>query len=268
MPNWCQNVAYINHENKDLIDDLFDKINSDKEKFFEYIRPRPGVEDENWYSWNIENWGTKWEVSPYEYYINDDGALYVSFDSAWGPPVNLYDYMYDNGYDVEAFYNEEGMAFAGWYVDGEDNQYEYGDLSADEVEEQLPTKLDEMFNISQYKRDNEEYDEEVEFESQDNDDEDEEDSEPNWELMYGFTDWFDKKIKPTYNGLYEVKTKEWPFPMKVEWNGKKWVTGEKVKEWRGLAEDPVAKQAELAKALEELKEEFEQLMAEEESSED
>jgi hypothetical protein len=264
MPNWCQNVAYIGHDEQDLIDDLVDKINNDKEKFFEYIRPRPGAEDENWYSWNLENWGTKWEVSPYEYSINEDGKLYVSFDSAWGPPTNLYDYMYDKGYDVEAFYNEEGMAFAGWYIDGEDNQYQYGDLSADEVEDQLPSKLDEMFNISQYKRDNEEYDEEEDSLSFDDEEEDEEDSEPNWELEYGFTDWFTKKDKPVYNGLYQVKTKEWPWPMKANWNGKSWDTPEKVTEWRGLAEDPVAKEIALAKALDELKEEFEKLMAEEE----
>jgi len=263
MPNWCQNVAYIGHEEQDLIEDLVEKINNDKEKFFEYIRPRPGAEDENWYGWNLENWGTKWEVSPYEYSINEDGKLYVSFDSAWGPPTNLYDYMYDNGYDVEAFYNEEGMAFAGWYIDGEDNAYEYSNLSADEIEDQLPTKLDEMFNISQYKRDNEEYEEDEE----DSEEEDGEEQEPDWELMYGFTDWFDKKIKPSYNGLYQVKTKEWPFPMKVEWDGKKWISNEKITEWRGLAEDPAAKVKDLEEALEELKKEFEALMAAEENNE-
>jgi hypothetical protein len=45
------------------------------------------------------------------------------------------------------------MAFAGWYIDGEDNYYEYGNMTADEIEEQLPTNLDEMFSISQYCRD-------------------------------------------------------------------------------------------------------------------
>jgi hypothetical protein len=259
MPNWCSNVAYINHENKDLIEDLKNKLDTDKEKFFEYIRPRPGAEDENWYAWNLENWGTKWEVSPYEYHINEDGALYVSFDSAWGPPTNLYDYMYESGYDVEAFYSEEGMAFAGWFIDGENNFYEYGDMSADEVEAELPTKLDEMFNISQYKRDNEEYEED------ENEEEDVEEEEPDWELMYGFTEWFTKKNKPSYVGLYQVKTKEWPWPVKAEWNGKNWNIPETVTEWRGLAVDPAQKEKDLMEALEELKKEFDELMALEEN---
>jgi hypothetical protein len=164
MPNWCQNVVYIKHEELNLIEDLKNKIDADGQKFFEYILPRPADQEENWYAWNLENWGTKWEVSPYEYNINEDGALYVSFDSAWGPPTNLYEHMYQYGYDVEAFYNEEGMAFCGWFIDGEDNQYEYADLSAEEIEEQIPTRLDEMFCISQYKRDSEEYDDEFEEE--------------------------------------------------------------------------------------------------------
>ena len=309
MPNWCQNVVYINHENTDLIDDLKDKIDTDKEKFFEYILPRPSSEDENWYDWNLSNWGTKWEVSPSEYWINEDGALYVSFDSAWGPPTVLYEYMYEKGYDVEAFYNEEGMAFCGWFIDGEDNYYEYGNLSADEIEDQIPTRVDEMFCISQYKRDNEEFEEEDTFVFSEEEpvecyscgeehleselpemsgqyicpscgegwvlkelreetefDTEEEDKEPNWELMYGLTEWFNKKTKPVHVGIYELKTnKKWPFPatIKVEWDGKKWNTEEKFTAWRGLAEDPVAKEIALAKALEELKEEFEKLMAEE-----
>jgi hypothetical protein len=264
MPNWCQNVAYINHENKELIEDLKSKLDEDKENFFKYILPRPADQEENWYEWNINNWGTKWDCSPYEYNINEDGALYVNMDTAWGPPVGIYEHLYSEGYDVEAFYNEEGMAFCGWYIDGEDNHYEYSNMSADEIEENLPTKLDEMFNISQYQRDREDeedFEDEVEFESQDTDEEDGE--EPNWELMYGFTEWFNKKDKPSYIGLYEVKTKEWPWPMKVDWDGKKWITNEKVTEWRGLATDPVQKEKDLEKALEELKEEFEKLMAEE-----
>jgi hypothetical protein len=151
MPNWCQNVVYINHENHELVEELKSKIDGDKEKVLEHILPNPSGE---WnYDWCVSNWGTKWDVSPYEYSINEDGALYISFDSAWGPPTGIYEYLYNQGYDVEAFYNEEGMAFCGWFIDGEDNHYEYSDMSADEIEESLPTKLDEMFSISQYRRD-------------------------------------------------------------------------------------------------------------------
>jgi hypothetical protein len=108
-------------------------------------------------------------------------------------------------------------------------------------------------------------DQEAEDDYEEEDEDDEEDTEPNWELEYGFTDWFPKKIKPVRTGIYEVTTDSWPFPQKCEWDGKKWnhLGGAKITQWRGLAVDPVAKQSDLEKALEELKEEFDRLVAEE-----
>ena len=250
MPNWCQNVAYINHEDKKLVEDFKAKIDEDKEKIFEHFLPNPTGEWD--YAWSCENWGCKWDASPYEYYINEDGALYLSFDTAWGPPVVFYEYLYQEGYDVEAFYNEEGMAFCGWFIDGEDNQYAYSDMSADEMEESLPARLDEMFCISQYQRDREE-------EEYFGEDEEDEPQLPEYEM----TDWFNVKDKPVRNGWYEVRTASWPFPQKVEWTGKKWITDNEVTDWRGIAYDPVQKEADLLKALDELKEEFEKLVLEE-----
>jgi len=152
MPNWCQNVVYIGNEDKSKLDSIVTELDKgDKAQLFNTILPNPSGEWD--YNWSVENWGCKWDASVYEYSINDVGALYISFDTAWGPPIALYDFLYQNGYDVEAFYREEGMAFAGWYIDGEDNYYEYGNMTADEIEEQLPSELDEMFSISQYCRD-------------------------------------------------------------------------------------------------------------------
>jgi hypothetical protein len=152
MPNWCQNVVYIGNEDKSKLDSIVTELDKgDKAQLFNTILPNPSGEWD--YNWSVENWGCKWDASVYEYSINDVDTLYISFDTAWGPPIALYDFLYQNGYDVEAFYREEGMAFAGWYIDGEDNYYEYGNMTADEIEEQLPEKLDEMFSISQYQRD-------------------------------------------------------------------------------------------------------------------
>ena len=103
--------------------------------------------------------------------------------------------------------------------------------------------------------------------SGDEDEDDEEDTEPNWELEYGFTDWFPKKIKPVRTGIYEVTTDSWPFPQKCEWDGKKWnhLGGAKITQWRGLAVDPESKfntasnHLDLEKAMKELKEEFDRL---------
>jgi hypothetical protein len=151
MPNWCQNVAYIKHEDKAELDKIVAELNKkDEVKLFSSLVPNPSGEWD--YDWSVQNWGTKWEASVYEYNMEEE-HLYISFDTAWGPPIVFYDKIGELGFEVEAFYREEGMAFAGWYIDGEDNYYEYGNMTADEIEEQLPTNLDEMFSISQYQRD-------------------------------------------------------------------------------------------------------------------
>jgi len=153
MPNWCQNVAYISHEDKGEIDKIIAELDKgDKAQLFNSLVPNPSGEWQ--YDWSVSNWGCKWDASVYEYWYEEDAEhLYISFDTAWGPPTVFYDKLGEMGFEVEAFYREEGMAFAGWYIDGEDNYFEYGDMSADEIEATLPQKLDEMFSISQYQRD-------------------------------------------------------------------------------------------------------------------
>lgn len=256
MPNWCQNVVYISHEDNDKIDFIVEELGKKEPQLFNALFPRPADQEENWYDWNTSNWGTKWDASVYDHHKEEDGRLYISFDTAWGPPIGLYEFLYENGYDVEAFYNEEGMAFAGWFIDGEDNHYSYGDMSADDMEEQLPTKLDEMFNIIQYKRDWEDENEELE---------DEENDELGLSANFRFnddqkTEWFRAKVKPVHEGLYEVKTKEWPFPQPAEWSNGLWYSfGSlmefKPSEWRGLNQathDILEEIADMKKTLSEM----------------
>jgi len=252
MPNWCQNVAYISHEDNDKIDYIVEELGKKEPQLFNSLYPRPAEHEEDWYGWNTSNWGTKWDASVYDHHMEEDGRLYISFDTAWGPPIGFYEFLYESGYDLEAFYNEEGMAFAGHFIDGEDNNYNYGDMSADEIEEQLPTKLDEMFNIAQYKRDWEDENEE--------DSDDEEDEEPEYEM----TEWFEVKTKPVHIGLYDIqydKPNAWPFPSRLTWTGEKWLNdqGEERKDvgkWRGITEW----QHQMIVEMENLKKEFDQLV--------
>lgn len=43
---------------------------------------------DNWYGWNISNWGTKWDASNVEMETHDD-MLTIRFDTAWSPPVEV-----------------------------------------------------------------------------------------------------------------------------------------------------------------------------------
>jgi hypothetical protein len=153
MPNWCQNVAYIKHEDKAELDKIVAELDKkDEAKLFESLVPNPSGEWD--YDWSVENWGCKWDASVYEYWYEEEAEhLYISFDTAWGPPIEFYNKILQLGYEVQAFYREEGMCFAGLYDNGDDDYYEYVNMTADEIEEQLPSELDEMFSISQYQRD-------------------------------------------------------------------------------------------------------------------
>jgi hypothetical protein len=57
--------------------------------------------------------------------------------------------LVDMGFSVKLYYYEPGMCFAGIWEDGNDDYYEYGSMSSDEVESALPAELNDMFCISE-----------------------------------------------------------------------------------------------------------------------
>jgi hypothetical protein len=104
-----------------------------------------------WYDFCVNEWGTKWDVGGDDHGPAQDipGGLIMSFDSAWSPPIQAYEKMLDLGFSIRAYYYEPGMAFAGIWEDGDDDFYEYGGMTSEQVAEEFPTALDEMFGISE-----------------------------------------------------------------------------------------------------------------------
>jgi hypothetical protein len=243
MPNWCSNVATINHGDKEKIDAIEAELNKPKDDvaLFQALRPRPPEFEEDWYGWNVGNWGTKWDASVYDFERLDDNTIRVNFDTAWGPPTALYDYLFEEGYDTTAYYDECGMAFCGKYEFGSDDYYDYSDMNSAEVQESIPSDIDEMFCISEQMQDREVEDADSDWQE---DDEVEDEVEP----IYEMTDWFSTTYTPQHKGVYEVKTKSWPFPHKAYFDGDDWRAyfGDEedvgdpivITEWRGLAENP------------------------------
>lgn len=144
MPNWCNNSVTITG-NKEQID-KFEKFLNEKngKDWFDFFAECPeelkSVDSPNngpsaekliekyghsdWYSWAVDNWGTKWNCDAQDW--NRDGdSISFWFDSAWSPPTNLYEKITNDDYDVEAYYLEEGMQFVGKFSDGFDDFYEY-----------------------------------------------------------------------------------------------------------------------------------------------
>lgn len=152
MPNWCSNVAFISHENADELDKIVTELEKGEDaQLFESLVPNPSGE---WnYEWSVDNWGTKWDASIYEFELEPAG-LRINFDTAWSPPIEFYNKLTELGYQVEAFYYEESMDFAGQYVDGDHHHFGgLTEMTASELEDTLPTKLDEIYGISAYARD-------------------------------------------------------------------------------------------------------------------
>jgi hypothetical protein len=128
MPNWVNNTLEVSHS-KEKIDALETFLDESKgEDFFDFF-VEPATSDD-WYQYNIENYGCKWNCNAFEWSRSDDKTLRIMFDSPWGPPIQLYENMLTGDYQVYAEYNECGMCFVGRFQDGVDESYEYSDLDS------------------------------------------------------------------------------------------------------------------------------------------
>jgi len=141
MPNWCLNRVDVTGD--PALIRKFQKAvagtrkNENKQFSFNRIIPMPvaykkmastalkkkyGAED--WYSWCVQNWGTKWDVTDDD---DDDvledeeheqtyGRLRYSFNTAWGPPKPIcvkLRHMFPD-LTIVWFYDEPGNADAGY----------------------------------------------------------------------------------------------------------------------------------------------------------
>lgn len=228
MPNWCYNNVTVSY-NKENESILREKLSEDKELFMQFVpRPPEYDEGERWYGWNCDNWGTKWDATPTEIEWDTDHDM-VSFklETAWGPPTQFYEALEKLGYEVEAYYLEEGMCFVGRYFDGEDESYQYANYDTiDEMEQNLPSWVDDEFNIIERMREEEMYKEEEEYN----------------EFLYNLerTEWHPASVKPFHAGKYEVETKAWPWPHYRDFENGKWddtFNKNKVVRWRGITLD-------------------------------
>jgi len=176
MPNWCNNNLTLTHEDPAMI--LRAKEALDRGEFLNEFIPVPedlkitsgflgsGPEQEelerqtkanvekygygNWYDYCCGEWGTKWDVGgDGQTDIHPDGKmLHTYFDSAWSPPVAAYEKLEELGFEVNAMYYEGGMAYAGAYGGGNDEEISLEGMSADDIEQHYP-EIDEAFGIAE-----------------------------------------------------------------------------------------------------------------------
>ena len=102
MPNWCHNIFTVSHEDPAMITKFAEALKA--ENLFQTFVP---LSTEEWeYGTATDEWGTKWDVTYGDVSIEEDGkTCHGWFETAWGPPIALYDYLTEQGWGVEAFYN-------------------------------------------------------------------------------------------------------------------------------------------------------------------
>lgn len=149
MPNWCDNRVTISSNTED--DSQFKELVAkfQVERPFNEIYPKPdftkipnskgelpikevhkndkgeivcetfnfpdGKNDDRWYHWCIDNWGTKWDVNVVESEV-DEGYAEFEFQTAWAPASGIFDKIKEDYPDVAIswFYDEPGMEIAGY----------------------------------------------------------------------------------------------------------------------------------------------------------
>lgn len=149
MPNWTENSVILHHSDPSKIAALKEQLetasDSNAEYFFNYLRPRPADKSEDWYDWNVENWGTKWDSNPSLFEI-DNNNICLDFQTAWGPPIALYEYLTNEGWGVDALYAEPGVGFCGSFTEGVDECYSY-DITNPESYELIPDEVSQYAGI-------------------------------------------------------------------------------------------------------------------------
>lgn len=136
MPNWTNNEVTIKGDIAKIAEGL-----AEGKELFSLVYPKPD-DIEDWYSWNVNSWGTKWDTNAEIVEVTGD-SISLSFDTAWAPPIAFYDKLVELGFEVNATFFESGMMFVGEYVDGEVSEW---DLDSKEI----PDHLMELWNIEEY----------------------------------------------------------------------------------------------------------------------
>lgn len=123
MPNWCSNEVSVSGSPEVIAqilaiapkgDDAFQMNNFVPlpEELEGTIAPK---DKPNWYDWNIDNWGTKWDMCDVHLSVHPSKAGFsISYNTAWSPNTPFWE-KFSELYPVKIHqqYVEEGMCFMG-----------------------------------------------------------------------------------------------------------------------------------------------------------
>ena len=159
MPNWCMNTITVS-VTKEMMDALVAAAQEDK--LLQFLNPI----GEGDYGKAWEEWGTKWEVREATVdgteEIEGDYFAYLSFETAWSPPIAAYRNAQEiHDIKISASYYEPGMCFVGLFDLDEDSCYEV-DFTDQNWSDIIPTDLISEWSLDDEYENWKEYQEEYE----------------------------------------------------------------------------------------------------------
>ena len=133
MPNWCGNILSVRGEKEEV--KVFKNKARGKDTSFSLSNFIPMPKElketkspsdkrntklikkygfDNWFDWNIANWGVKWDIEAHLSTISKNHLRYT-FDSPWAPPVRAMIKIAKQflKLDFTLEYEEPGMCFQG-----------------------------------------------------------------------------------------------------------------------------------------------------------
>ena len=91
------------------------------------------------HDWSCANWGTKWDAYEVRVQRLSDTSIYVMMETAWSPPIPIFEKLVELGFEVSAYYLDEGWNFIG--------QFECGEAFYFDVNQDAPFNLIDEFNL-------------------------------------------------------------------------------------------------------------------------
>lgn len=86
-----------------------------------------------WYQWRLDNWDTKWDIYSVEISQeisvpdarerNAEATFQFNCETAWSPPIKVWEKLHDMGIIIDASYQDEGMMYEGTFIDGVDTTW-------------------------------------------------------------------------------------------------------------------------------------------------
>ena len=142
MPNWCHNHGEIVTDSWDTATKIIEHTTAGT--LLNWIKPMPDgyIDSNKWYDWALNNWGTKWDVCDGWASARKEGNEYavdISFSTAWSPPEYALMTLWerDDISRINIYYEEPGMAFKGYWVDGYDKPEEWKTGHCDQCETEM-----------------------------------------------------------------------------------------------------------------------------------